>query len=88
MIKSLEIRIETLERGDLSGPGGSDFVAALQDARQRAATGEPIPEVPVTAEMLEDPVHGEFFRRLLEARERVGTHGVISETCRIPSAAL
>ncbi|MGA2404717.1 MAG: hypothetical protein ABSG91_23940 [Syntrophobacteraceae bacterium] len=69
-MKSFGGRIKTLERNVTSGPGGSDFVSALRDARERAAGGEPVPEDPVTPEMLEDPEHGEFFRQMQEARER------------------
>lgn len=52
--------------------GGSvDFAAALGEARRRAAAGDPIPQTPITEEMIEDPVHGQFWRRIHEARERV-----------------
>jgi hypothetical protein len=51
------------------------FVLAMREARLRAAAGagaadSPL-ETPITAEMMEDPVLGEFYRQLFEARERV-----------------
>jgi len=48
-----------------------DFAKALQEARLRAAAGNPIPQSPITEEMMADPVYGEFWRRMLKARERV-----------------
>lgn len=48
-----------------------DFAAALRDARSCAAAGEPIPQTPITEEMMKDPVHGQFWRRMHQARERV-----------------
>jgi len=77
MPKSFGTRVEALERTDLSGPAGGTghFVLAMREARLCAAAGGGAegcpPEAPITAEMMEDPVHGEFCRRLFEARERV-----------------
>lgn len=48
-----------------------DFAAALHEARRRLAAGDPIPQTPITQEMIADPVYGQFWRRMHEARERV-----------------
>jgi len=56
-------------------PAGSDrvkyFAQLLKEARLRAARGELPPETPITQKMLDDPVYGEFWRRMKQARERV-----------------
>ena len=77
MPKSHGTRVEALERTDFSAPAGGrgHFVQAMREARLRAAAGggaadSPL-ETPITAEMMEDPVLGEFYRQLFEARERV-----------------
>ena len=48
-----------------------DFAKALQESRLRAAAGNPIPQTPITDEMMADPVNGEFWRQMFKARERV-----------------
>lgn len=70
MTKSLELRVEALERIESSGVG--DFVRELTDARLRAAAaGGSLPENPITAEMMADPLYGRFYRQISDARERV-----------------
>lgn len=70
-------RVKALEhtRKDPEPAGGItadfDFAQALREARSRAAAGDPIPQSPITEEMMEDPVNGEFWREMFEARERV-----------------
>jgi hypothetical protein len=72
MAKSYETRVDALERSNLSGTAFGSFIRTLKQARLRAIAGEASPpETPITAEMMEDPVHGEFCRQLFEARERV-----------------
>ena len=67
---SVEKRISDLEaKSDTSGQQG--LAEAIEEARLRAAEGEPFDETPITPEMMDDPVHGQFYRLMHEARERV-----------------
>ncbi len=64
--------LPNLSRQPLSREGaGGDFANALREARRRAVAGDCEPQTPITAEMMEDPVAGEFYRLLFKARERV-----------------
>jgi len=47
-----------------------DFAKLLQEARKRAEAGNPVPQSPITPQMLDDPDQGEFWRLMLEARQR------------------
>ena len=67
---SLERRIEQLEERNEAG-NELDFVKLLREARLRAIRGERLPERPITQEMLDDPIFGEMWRKLRDARERV-----------------
>lgn len=69
-------RVAEMEQaGRASMPGAAkisfDFPEALREARLRAAAGDPIPQTPITEEMMQDPVQGQLWRRIHEARERV-----------------
>ena len=48
-----------------------NVVEALEEVRLKAARGEPLPETPITREMMDHPVHGKFYRLMHEAQERV-----------------
>ncbi|MGC9966781.1 MAG: hypothetical protein ABSE08_15360 [Syntrophobacteraceae bacterium] len=73
---SVEKRISDLEASDALLPSSvTGFVDALREGRLRAAGGEPFAETPITREMMDDPVHGEFYRLIHEARERVRNSG-------------
>ena len=73
MSKSMQTRVEALERENFNAPPGRhDFARALREAHRRAdAAGGRLPQTPITAEMMADPVHAELYRQMLEARERV-----------------
>lgn len=66
---SIEKRVSDLEAG-ISVNGWGSFLEALEESRLRAARGEPSAETPVTPEMMDDPVHGGFYRLMHEALER------------------
>lgn len=70
MTKSFVRRVNVLEDFK-TRPAVFDFALALREARMRAAAGDPILQTPITAEMIADPVHGEFWRKMSKARERV-----------------
>ena len=70
MSKSFETRLEALERTGSSGLDLSSFLQVLREARERAAAGNGPPETPVASQLMGRPVHGEFHRRLFDARER------------------
>ncbi len=67
---SLERRITQLEERNETGRE-LDFVKTLREARLRAIRGEKAPEKTITQEMLDDPISGEMWRELRDARERV-----------------
>ncbi|SPF42619.1 hypothetical protein SBDP1_40018 [Syntrophobacter sp. SbD1] len=70
MTKSSEKRLKALQHSrERTAP--FDFALALRESRLRSAAGDPIPQTPITDEMMADPVNGEFWRRMFEARERV-----------------
>jgi len=69
-MKPLVRRVNVLEHSKES-PAPFDFARALREARLRAAAGNPVPKTPITEEMIADPEHGEFWRKMSEARERV-----------------
>lgn len=48
-----------------------EFARCLREARLRSEAGNPIPQTPITQQMLDDPLDGEFWRQMKEARERV-----------------
>jgi hypothetical protein len=48
-----------------------EFAQYLREARLRSEAGNPIPQTPITQQMLDDPLDGEFWRQMKEARERV-----------------
>jgi hypothetical protein len=54
-----------------SAPPRDEFAEALREARLRSNAGNPIPQTVITAEMMENPVDGEFWRQMFQARERV-----------------
>ena len=64
-------KLKELETLDAIPPPDMDFAQLLRRARLRAAAGNPIPQSPITDQMLDDPVNGEFWRLMKEARERV-----------------
>ena len=64
MAKSFEKRVKTLEHPQ-NGPASRSFTDMLREARRRVAAGDPI-----TAEMMKDPVDGEFWRNVFKARAR------------------
>ena len=64
MAKSFEKRVKTLEHSQ-NGPACRSFADMLREARRRVAAGDPI-----TAEMIEDPADGEFWRNVFKARAR------------------
>ena len=64
MAKSFETRVKTLEHSQ-NGPACRGFADMLREARRRVAAGDPI-----SAEMMEDPVDGEFWRNVFKARAR------------------
>ncbi len=49
---------------------GQDFGSKLRQSRLRAL-GENTHETPITGQMLDDPMNGEFWRRMQAARKRV-----------------
>jgi len=51
-------------------PDKTSFVDELRRARLRGGGGPPLPEAPITPKLMEDPVHGKFYRQLFEARKR------------------
>ena len=67
---SLERRVAQLEERNEAG-NELDFAELLREARLRAVRGQTVPERPITQEMLDDPVSGEIWRKLRDARERV-----------------
>ncbi len=69
---TIKKRIEELETlTDTETGGDKSFAALLRQARKRAGRGEPVTETQITQEMLDDPLDGEFYRQMHEARERV-----------------
>jgi len=64
MCKALFMRLKALEDGGLRGPAAR----GARQARQREAAREPSSQTAITSEMLEDPVNGEAWRKILEAR--------------------
>jgi len=64
MAKSFEKRVKTLEHSQ-NGPACRSFADMLREARRRVAAGDPI-----TAEMIEDPIDGDFWRKVFKARTR------------------
>ena len=77
---SIERRIAQLEERNEAG-NELDFAELLREARLRAIRGERPPEGPITQEMLDDPVSGEMWRKLRDARESVRrAHLLILET--------
>ncbi|SPF34101.1 hypothetical protein SBDP1_120001 [Syntrophobacter sp. SbD1] len=70
MTKLIVKRVKVMEDAK-KGPAHFDFARALRESRLRAATGNPLPQTPITDEMMADPVNGEFWRRMFNARERV-----------------
>jgi hypothetical protein len=64
MAKSFRTRVKTLEHSQ-NDPACCSFADMLREARRRVAAGDPI-----TAEMIEDPVDGEFRRNVFKARAR------------------
>ncbi|MGA3114697.1 MAG: hypothetical protein ABSF90_09740 [Syntrophobacteraceae bacterium] len=64
MAKSFGTRVKALEHSQ-NGPACRGFADMLREARRRVAAGDP-----VTTEMMEDPVNGEFWRNLFKARAR------------------
>ena len=73
MPKSHETRVDALERAGLDVPCWDSFIDELRRARLRALAGETIPETPITPESMDDPVYGEFYRQLFEARKSAQT---------------
>jgi hypothetical protein len=65
--------IETLAASETVTETGGDksFAELLGQARKRAGRGGRIPQTRITRQMLHDPLDGEFYRQMLEARERV-----------------
>ena len=62
----------TGNRPQATGFSGADsFAQLLSAARERVSRGEQRPEIPITRQMLDDTVNGEFWRQLKNARERV-----------------
>ena len=59
------MRLKALEDGRLRGPAAR----GARQARQREAAREPSSQTAITSEMLEDPVNGEAWRKILEARQ-------------------
>jgi hypothetical protein len=70
MTSSFKTRFKVIKR-DLKDSAGFDFGAALREARLRAEAGNPVPQTPITVEMMKDPVYGHLWRQMFEARERV-----------------
>jgi len=67
---SVERRISDLEAGIDTGEA-QGFAEALRQGRLNAAGEGPFAETPITREMMDDPVHGPFYRLMHEARARV-----------------
>jgi len=66
MRKAFLVRLKALEDGALRGPGAR----GVRQARLREAACEPFYQTAITLEMLEDPVNGEAWRKILEAQQR------------------
>lgn len=64
MAKSFGTRVKALEHCQ-NGPACRGFADMLREARRRVAAGDPI-----TAEMIQYPVDGEFLRNVFKARAR------------------
>ena len=69
---SLGRRISQLEQLNKESTDHSlashSFASALYEARMRFMRGETLPETPITREMLDDPVDGEMWKNIRDAR--------------------
>jgi hypothetical protein len=76
---SLDRRISQLEQLNEESTDHSlasqSFAAALREARMRFMRGETLPETPITRKMLDDPVEGEIWRNIRDARARARKPG-------------
>jgi hypothetical protein len=71
-ISDLEVRTELLQTsGHPFSSSAAGLAEALIQGRLSVLRGEPLAETPITPEMMDDPLQGELYRLMHEARERV-----------------